>query len=163
MRDYTYMGTQNSPSSSLWICTNQPSKLHGTERTVTKTNAIVKSAENNYFCNYSSFLLYWSFSKCKPFFSTELLFCSFSLVTSHATESLIFFFLTLQMLILSYSLRVKSQQHMCWLPSHIRQRRNKHYKKHPLDTTTGFELINHRKRLVPFNALFGRRDCSLIV
>ena len=35
---------------------DQPPKLH--ERTVTKTNAITKSAENTSFCNYSSFLLF---------------------------------------------------------------------------------------------------------
>ena len=54
MRDSTHMGTRNSPSSSLWICMDQPPKLHGTERTVTKTNAIVKSAENTSFGNSSS-------------------------------------------------------------------------------------------------------------
>ena len=89
MRDSAHVGTQNSPFSSLWICTDQPPKLHGTERTVTKTNAIVKSAENSSFCNSSSFL-FISFSKYKPFFSTKLLSCSFSLVTSQATVSLIF-------------------------------------------------------------------------
>ena len=46
MRDSTHMRTQNSPSWSLWICTEQPPKLHETKRTITKTNAIVKSAEN---------------------------------------------------------------------------------------------------------------------
>ena len=56
MRDSTHVGNQNSPSSSLWICTDQPPKLHVTEKTVTKTNAIVKSAENISFCNSSSFL-----------------------------------------------------------------------------------------------------------
>ena len=49
MRGSTDVGTQNSPSSSLWICMDQPPKLHETERTVTKTNAIVKSAENTSF------------------------------------------------------------------------------------------------------------------
>ena len=56
MRDSIHIGTQNSPSSSLWICTDQPPKLYVTERTVTKTKAIVKSAENTSFYNYSSFL-----------------------------------------------------------------------------------------------------------
>ena len=92
LRGYsTHLGTQNSPSSSLWICKDQPPKLHGTERIVTKTNAIAKSAENTSFCNYSSFLLSLSISLIiNPFFSTELLFCSFSLVTFRATVSLIF-------------------------------------------------------------------------
>ena len=52
--------------------------------------------------------------------------------------------------------------------------RNKHYKKNtnwtwpltldlsPTTKDNDFELINHRK-LVHFNALFGRRDCSMIV
>ena len=62
MRDSTHMGTQNSSSSSLWIYTDQPPKLHRTERTVTKPNAIFKSAENTSFCNYSSFLLSLSLS-----------------------------------------------------------------------------------------------------
>ena len=58
MRDSTHVGTQISPSSSLWICTDQPPKLYETERTVTKTNTLVKSSENTSFCNYS--LLYLS-------------------------------------------------------------------------------------------------------
>ena len=49
-------------NSRIWM--DQPPKLHDIERTVTKTNAIVKSAENNSFCNYSTFLLYFiSFTK----------------------------------------------------------------------------------------------------
>ena len=51
-----HVGTRNSPSSSLWICTDQPTKRHETERTVTKTNAVVESAENTSFCKSSSFL-----------------------------------------------------------------------------------------------------------
>ena len=73
MRDSMHVGTKNSPSSSLWIYTNQPPKLHETERTVTMTNAIIKSAENASFCNYSSFLLYFiSFTKYKPFFFNQI-------------------------------------------------------------------------------------------
>ena len=49
---------------------------------------LLRSAENTSFCNSSSFSL--SFSEYKPFFSTELLFCSFSLILSCATVSLIF-------------------------------------------------------------------------
>ena len=52
MRDSTHMWTQNSRSSSLWICMDQPPKLYGT---VTKTNAIVKSAENHLFLQLFSF------------------------------------------------------------------------------------------------------------
>ena len=55
IRDSTHLETKNSPSI-LWICMDQPPKLHETERTVTRTNAIVKSAENTSFCNYSSLL-----------------------------------------------------------------------------------------------------------
>ena len=55
MRDSTHVGTQNSPSSSLWICMDQPPRLHETVRTVTKTNAIVKSSENTSFCKVLGF------------------------------------------------------------------------------------------------------------
>ena len=77
---------------TFWICIDQPPKQHETERAVTKTNAIVKSAENTSFCNYSSFLFYFiSFTKYKSFFffSTKLS-CSFSLVMSRVTVILIF-------------------------------------------------------------------------
>ena len=73
MRNSTPMGTQTSPSSSLWICKDQPAKLHGAKRTITWTNAIIKSAENTFFFNSSSFF-YLSASKYKPFFSTKLFF-----------------------------------------------------------------------------------------
>ena len=86
-RDSTHVRTHNSPSSSLWICTDQSARLQETERTVTKTNATVKSAENTSFCNYSFF--FFSLTEYKPFFSTKLLSCSFSLVTSRVTVSLI--------------------------------------------------------------------------
>ena len=75
-------------TSNLWICKDQPLKLHGTERTVTKMNTIAKSAENTSFCNSSSFFIY--FFKCKPFSQPNCCFVSFSLVTSPATVSLIF-------------------------------------------------------------------------
>ena len=64
--------------------------LHGTERTPTKTNDRIKSAENTSFCNYSSFILSLSISLNIKHFSTELLFNSFSLVTSRDTVRLIF-------------------------------------------------------------------------
>ena len=72
MRDSTHMGTPNSPSSSLWICTDQPPKLQRTERTVTKTNAIVKSAEKTVFLLF--FFLYLSLNinpLFQPNFSTS--------------------------------------------------------------------------------------------
>ena len=75
---------------TLWICKDQPPKLHGTKRTVTMTNAIAKSAGNTSFCNSPSFLLFIYFFKYKPFFSIELLPCPFSLVTPCTTVSLIF-------------------------------------------------------------------------
>ena len=106
MRLSTYVGTQNSPSSSLWICADQPPKLHGTERTVTKTNAKV--------CRKYLFLQLFFFSlslslNINPFYSNKLLSCSFSFAMCHATVSLVFFH-TLQILILSYSQRLISQQ-----------------------------------------------------
>ena len=64
-----YVGTQNSPFSSVWICTDQPPKLYETERIVTKTNAIFKSVENTSFCNYYSLLFFFiSYTKYIPFF-----------------------------------------------------------------------------------------------
>ena len=69
MRVSAYVGTQSSPSSNLWICMDQPPKLHETERTLTKTNGMVKSAKNTSSCNSSSFLLcFISFTKYKPSF-----------------------------------------------------------------------------------------------
>ena len=88
MRDSTHEETQNFPSSSFWICTDQPPKQHETERTVTKTNAIVKYAEKNPL--FAILLFFISFTKYKSFFSTKLLPCSFSLVSFRATVSLIF-------------------------------------------------------------------------
>ena len=78
-----HMWTQNSLTSSLWICKDQPPKLHGTERTVTKTNVIAKSAENTSFCNSSSFLLSLNLSlNINPFFSQivalSLFYCQVS-------------------------------------------------------------------------------------
>ena len=60
----------------LWICADQPPKLHETERTVTNTNAIAKSAENTSFCNSFSFLpfLYLSLNKNSFFNRIVVLF-----------------------------------------------------------------------------------------
>ena len=73
----THMGTQNSPTSNLWICKDQPPKLQGTKRTVTRMNAIAKSADNTSFCNYSSFS--WYFFKYKLFFQPNCCLVTFLL------------------------------------------------------------------------------------